>query len=489
MRVLLVCVLLIAASVCANPPDPVVRPSALSGTWYAADAATLRKDVEGYLDAGKASRLDGTVRALIAPHAGYRYSGTVAGHAYAKVRGKPFRRVVILAPSHHVGFRGISIPKVTHYETPLGRVPLDLEARDHLLATKGFVNRPDAHTREHALEIQLPFLQVALGEFTLVPLVMGSPARASYPDLANAIRPLLDETTLLVASSDFTHYGTRFRYTPFIEDIAENLRKLDLGIADRIVARDLPGFWKTLDETKATVCGRRAIGLMLHLLGPDAKGTRLRYETSGSRTEDFKTSVSYVSLAFAVEEGFTLAEKEKRTLLRLARATLEEHFASGKTPDLSGYEVTPRLKEKRGAFVTLKKGGRLRGCVGYIVGRLPLAETIVANAINAGFRDRRFPTLKKQELADLHIEISVMSPLKLVTDPLREIEVGRHGILMRKDGRQGVFLPQVPVEQGWDLKAYLENICYKAGIRDKNAWKRGAVFHTFEAIVFGEKEE
>jgi AmmeMemoRadiSam system protein B/AmmeMemoRadiSam system protein A len=468
--------------------EPVVRRSILAGTWYPADPAELRRQVEGYLDAAKSPAKElGPVRALIAPHAGHVWSGPTAGHAYAPIRGAGYRRVVVLAPTHTTRFDGISVPDVTHYETPLGRIPLDGDACRKLRAVEGFSAVPAAHRREHSLEIQLPFLQVALGEFRLVPLVVGQPERERYPALAAAIRPLLDAGTLLVVSSDFTHQGPRFRYQPFREDILANVRSLDMRVVDAILARDLETFWKVLDETRATVCGRNAIGLMLHLLPEVAHGRLLRYSTSADRSGDPTTSVSYVALTFRGEARLT--EEERGTLLRLVHETIRKHLAEGARPVLPDDDVTPSLRARRGVFVTLKRQGRLRGCIGYLVGRKPLWEAVVDNALNAAFRDRRFRPVTAEELDDLHVEISVMTPLKLVRDPLREIVVGRHGIVLEKRGRRGVFLPQVPVEQGWDLAAYLRHIGRKAGFSDPDAWREDAVLYSFEAEVFGELEE
>ena len=496
---LAVCVFLLATA-CAEPaanggdeePEPIVRRAVYAGSWYPGTAEALRAEVTRHLDAAPAPELPSPVRALVSPHAGYRYSGPMAGRTYATIRGRPIERVVVLAPSHHVGFRKISVPRVTHYETPLGRIPLDLAVRDRLLATPGFTSNARAHRREHSLEVQLPFLQVALGSFTLVPLVVGQPPRERHADLADAIRPLLDEKTLLVVSTDFTHYGMNYDYVPFAIDIEKNLAKLDGRVADAVLDRNVTRLWRVLDETKATVCGRHPLALMLHLLGRTTPGHRLGYETSGARTGSFENSVSYVALAFTSKKPLAslrppgLSGAERATLLRLARRTLEEEFASGRRPDPAAFTITPPLREKRGVFVTLHQGGRLRGCIGYIVGRKPLAEAVIDNALNAGFRDPRFPPITAKDLPTLHIEISVMTPLRRISDPLTGIEVGRHGIVLEKHGRRGVFLPQVPMEQGWDLEEYLHGICRKAGLRDPEAWREGATIQTFEAQVFGE---
>ncbi|MGD8874947.1 MAG: AmmeMemoRadiSam system protein B, partial [Gammaproteobacteria bacterium] len=218
--VVILCGLLLPAAVTAAQPE-TVRPAAVAGTWYPGDRAQLGAYVDSLLNgenhAGGGTQ--GQVRALITPHAGYRYSGAVAGAAYRLVRGRKFSRVLLLGPSHHAGFHGLSIAAVTHYETPLGRIPLDLDAIRQLRASGLVTTDPAAHREEHSLEIQLPMLQRALQPgWQLVPVLVGQLLQEDYPAAAAVLRPLLDDKTLVVVSSDFTHYGPRFGYLPFPDD-------------------------------------------------------------------------------------------------------------------------------------------------------------------------------------------------------------------------------------------------------------------------------
>ncbi|MGC9330172.1 MAG: AmmeMemoRadiSam system protein B, partial [Candidatus Hinthialibacter sp.] len=245
----------------ANPgKETNVRPSVLKGQWYAAGKEALAKQVDDLLEKipepGDNSL---PIRALIAPHAGYTWSGSCAAYAYKPLKGTSYKRVIIMAPSHTTHFRGGSIAEFDAYETPLGQVPLDREACDALLKSDHFNTHPDAHTREHSIEIQLPFLQRVLGEFQLIPIVISEINPKDCVEMADLIRPLLGEDALLVLSSDFTHQGPRFSYMPFKENIQENVRRLDFAAVNYILNLDVRGLWNFLAMTRATICGRSPI--------------------------------------------------------------------------------------------------------------------------------------------------------------------------------------------------------------------------------------
>lgn len=471
--------------------EDAVRPAALAGAWYPADAKNLGASVDAMLAAAPKSDAKGRVFALIVPHAGYVYSGRVAGAAYRQVAEKKFGRVVVLAPSHHGAFRGFSIMDVDAYETPLGRMPLDRAARDALRKNPLHVPANRLHEPEHAIEIQLPFLQRTIFPAKLVPILVGQLSEGDASAVADALKPWLSQDTLIVVSTDFTHYGPRFRYVPFADDVAENLRKLDMGAANAILKKEPGSFDAYVQETGATICGRAAITVLLRCLPPDAAAELLRYDTSGRMTGDFNNSVSYVSMLFTVpsEEGAALSDDEKRLLLRLARETIAEHLRTGKSPDLKTYPLTERLKKKAGAFVTLKKHGELRGCIGRIgypeiADELPSLHDVVKDmAVAAALNDQRFDPVAADELKDIEIEISVLTVAREIPG-WEDFEVGRHGIIIRKAYRGAVFLPQVAVEQNWDRAKTLSHLCVKAGL-PRDAWREKDMhFFVFTAEVF-----
>ncbi|HEY3355778.1 MAG TPA: AmmeMemoRadiSam system protein B [Polyangia bacterium] len=500
----------------AAAPDArprVTRPAAVAGSWYEGEAAALARQVDGLFGRAAAAKEPGRkVVAIVSPHAGYRYSGAGAAAGYKLVAGRRYERVVVLGPSHHVPFQGVAVTGATHYETPLGAVPVDRAACDRLLAAgEPFRAVPGAERREHSVEMQLPMLQRALGSFQLVPLVVGEMDAEGYRRAGRAIRALLGDGTLVVASSDFTHRGDGFGYDPFAalrgapDALREELRALDMGAVDLIRKVDRAGFTAYVDRTGATICGARPIGILLEALAGRAPPTELlSYYTSADVVGSWSSSVSYVDLVFygdgpyvapapasapAAEApaGQGLTQGEKQTLLKLARAALEAAVRSGAAPAkaAAGLELTPRLEQTGGAFVTLKVAGELRGCIGTLAAHRPLWEDVIANAQNAALSDPRFSPVRPDELRAIDLEISVLTRPREVPRA-EDIVIGRHGMILEKQGRRATFLPQVAPEQGWDRDTTLAHLARKAGLAP-DAWRSGARFWVYEAIVFGEK--
>jgi len=358
------------------------------------------------------------------------------------------------------------------------------------------VNNDAIHADEHAIEIELPFLQTALGKFRLVPVLVGQLRDEDAATIAEAFRPYVTPTTLVVASSDFTHYGPNYGYVPFTDDVAENLRSLDMGAVERVIARDFDGYMAYLREKRPTICGRYAIAILLHLLPSDTEGRVLKYDTSGRVTGDYTNSVSYVSIAFStssVPSPGALSLEEQKTLLRIARETVEQVVRRGEASSDIGsrHALTAPLKARGAAFVTLHKRGQLRGCIGRIpypgaAEDLPPLHSIVSRmAVQSATRDWRFQPVQPDELDDVEIEISVLSMARQVDGP-EEFKVGEHGIIIRKGMNSAVFLPQVAPEQGWDRAETLTQLCRKAGL-EGDAWREpGMQFFVFTAQVFDE---
>ncbi|MBI3783200.1 MAG: AmmeMemoRadiSam system protein B [Deltaproteobacteria bacterium] len=274
----------------------------LAGRWFSANASALRDDMRHWLDGATPPSMP-LVRSLIVPHAGYIYSGSVAAQAYATLRSVSYARVVLLAPSHFSRFRGVAVLRWDGFETPLGRVGIDRETVQRLLAQPCFVENDTAYDEEHALEIQLPFVRMVLPQAKLVPLLVGDLTAEDNCAVADALRPLDDGDTLFVVSSDFIHYGSRFDYLPFPADerdrVKERLRALDLEAIDLVCAGDLDGFRRYLSRTGATICGRAPIAVFLELHRRRSVGRLLCYRTSLDVTGDYEHSVSYASIAFA----------------------------------------------------------------------------------------------------------------------------------------------------------------------------------------------
>lgn len=495
---------LIAGLSCAQEPaaPEKVIVSRLAGSWYAPDAATLKSEISSYLAEAQAPAV-ADICAMIVPHAGYRFSGRVAACGYKLLQGRSYQRVVVLGPSHSVYLPGVaSVPDAAAYQTPLGRIEVDQAFIAKLLKSSRFTQSPQASDGEHSVEIQLPFLQTVLPGVRVVPIVIGQLDEAAARDIAGALAPLVDGRSLVVASSDFTHYGPNYQYVPFSSDVPGSLSKLDMGAYAFIEKIDATGFADYCLRTGATICGRDGIRVLLHLLPSGTRATLLKYDKSGRIVGDYENSVSYLCAAFSAKwppvaakpagpepekkTGPALSGQDRSALLKLARAALTHYFEHKKAPqpEQLGISVTPGMKNIMGAFVTLQENGQLRGCIGEILPRRPVYEAVIKRAIDAAVHDSRFSPVKAQEVANLVIEISALTPPHPVGS-YRDIVLGKHGIVLTKGRAGAVFLPQVAPEQHWTIEETLNNLSSKAGL-PTDAWKEGASFQVFEAEVFHE---
>jgi MEMO1 family protein len=469
-----------------------VRPPVCAGTWYPGDQTQLAKEVDSLLDKASPPPIDGKPLAVIAPHAGYRFSAPVAAAGYRCLRGQTYKRVIVMAFSHSNAGRysGVDVPReLTAYATPLAEVPIDREACDALLKQRGFVSQPGVDRDEHSLELQLPFLQQTLKDFKLVPILVGRMSDRDYAQAAEAILPWVDGDTLIVASSDCTHFGPNYGYEPFKDDVPKRLRDLADGAAAPIQKCDFDGFAEHLRKTNDTICGRGPISLLLRILSMQggAEGVRAAFDTSGNIGKDWRNSVTYQSFVFTRRPG-KLSELERAELLRIARETVKEQLSGKKPPELDAEKLPAAIQADGACFVTLQNQGELRGCIGNMVADGALYKAVIHNAVLA-CRDSRFVanpvTLK--ELDQLHIEISYLTPMQRVKDT-GEIIIGRHGLLISMGFDRGVLLPQVAYERGWTREEFLAQTCRKAGL-PADAWKKPqAEISSFEAEVFGESK-
>jgi len=479
-----------------------VLVSPLAGHWYQDSERALRDEIT-HLNNGTTFIRKKNVCAAVVPHAGYRYSGHVASGVFLRIDPSHYSRIVVMGPSHYVGMHNrISIPDATHYSTPLGELRADTAFIARARELPFVTSIPEAHAREHSDQIQLPLIQACLAtNLPLVCMVCGQFDATNLLEAATAFKQLLDDQTLFVASSDFTHYGSNYGYVPFSKDVFKNLETLDMGIFDLFVHKDVVGFMRHLDETGATVCGRDPLAFLLAMMPEDAKVERTAYETSGQMTHDTHNSVSYIGAlvtgtwakpakaappAPALAPNAPVPEEDCRRLLALARETIEEALASGHTRVnlREPKALTDGMKAIRGGFVTLHERGELRGCIGEIVPRREIWKVVREQAINAAFHDPRFDPLEPGEMKAIDIEISMLTPPHPVAS-WRDIVIGKHGMVLSKNGRSAVFLPQVAPEQGWGIEETLTHLSMKAGL-PSDAWQSGADFLVFEAQVIHE---
>jgi AmmeMemoRadiSam system protein B/AmmeMemoRadiSam system protein A len=458
-----------------------VRKPIVAGMFYPSDPHELRRVVNRYVGNVEKTQIDGRIVALISPHAGYMYSGEVAAHAYKLVEGMEFDDVVVIAPSHRVDFLGASIYDGEGYDTPLGTVPIDRELSRRIGQESKIIEYlAQAHAQEHSLEVQIPFLQSVLKGFGLVPVVMGPTWNFDVcQQLSQAIiRSIRGKRALIIASSDLTH-SNNYRQVVAQDEI----------LARHIEQFDITGLEDDLRKGRCQACGGGPILVaMMAAQGLGAnRGKVLKITNSGDITGKKSPGnyvVGYMAAALyqaAEKLGEGLTEEEKRLLHHIARRAIEDIARGKPVPD---FTVESRaLMEKKGAFVTLKKHGQLRGCIGCIKDIKPLYKIVVEMAAAAAFNDPRFNPVTEAEFSDLEIEISVLTPPRRIKD-VEEIEVGKHGLLMKKGVYSGLLLPQVATEYGWDRKTFLERTCLKAGL-PKDAWKdKDTVIYIFSAEVF-----
>jgi AmmeMemoRadiSam system protein B/AmmeMemoRadiSam system protein A len=467
-----------------------IRESVIAGAWYPGNPAALKKEIQKWLHQAVVSPLEGELIALIAPHAGYTYSGGVAAHAYKLLENHPFDRVLIVAPSHRARFKGSSIYNLGGYRTPLGVAPLDRETVDALFQQSAHISYvPQAHEQEHSLEIQLPFLQAALGDFRLTPIVMGDQSYHHCKQLSEAIaNACRGKKVLLIASSDLSHYHSY-----------GDAKTLDSNVIDRVAALDPQGLAQNLQKGRCEACGggpMTTVMLAAQRLGAN-KAKVLHYANSGDVTGDHSGVVGYMAAAFYVAADakesqshdvkrkagidLGLSDNEKETLRQIAYNAIRSECRA--EPLQKDIVMTPKLEEHRGAFVCIHKDGELRGCIGLIEGRGPLHETVRKMAIQAAFSDPRFSCVRPEELDRLELEISVLTPLERVSD-ISKIEVGKHGLVIRRGYSSGLLLPQVATEYNWNVTQFLEHTCRKAGL-PLQAWKDpDTEIYAFSADVF-----
>jgi len=427
----------------------LVRPAAVAGTFYPGNPLSLAAEVDDFLGGTEqlAPRLS-FPKALIVPHAGYIYSGPVAARAYdeiAPARGV-VRRVVLLGPVHRVPVRGLAIPTAEAFATPLGKVSIDRAALRAVQDLPQVVASDPAHAPEHSLEVQLPFLQRTLGEFTLAPFAVGT---ASVEEVAAVIGRLWGGAeTLIVISTDLSHYHGY-----------DEARKIDSATIAR-VAR----FATDIDHEEA--CGATPLNGFLSIASKRNLSIRLLAACNSGDTAGGRGQVVGYSSFGLYEGGEVSLDDAGRTLLGIARASIGGSL-SGKKQELPD---SPWLRQCGATFVTLTKDGQLRGCIGSLEPARPLGADVAENALGAAFRDPRFPALSAEEWPHCGVEVSLLTrpkPLRFAdeADLLAQIHAGEDGLIIEADGRRGTFLPQV-----WeglpDKRVFLKELIKKAGLPD-----------------------
>ncbi|MGM0531976.1 MAG: AmmeMemoRadiSam system protein B [Bacteroidota bacterium] len=475
--------------------DAVDRQPVFAGKFYPGDESELKSTLRDFFSQAKKKEPKTNVAALIAPHAGYKFSGQVAASAYNQLDPeRRFDNIFIIAPSHRASFGGASIYNKGDYTTPLGNVDVNRELASRLVNENNvFVFNESAHSEEHSLEVQLPFLQYHLKrDFQIVPIVTGSQDQATMEKVAGALEPYFNENNLFVISTDFSHY-------PEYEDAVA----LDQTTAGAIVNNSPDELMQTLQSNAqkdisnlaTSMCGWPCVYALLNITGDqnDMRVNKIQYQNSGDATGRKDRVVGYWAISFCRINNknqntmdFQLNEEEKKTILKIARRTLEEYIRNAQIPEFDEEEISETLKKKTGAFVTLQKDGELRGCIGRFEADKPLYELIRQMAIASATQDARFSSVTEDELDDITIEVSVLTPMEKI-ESVDEIEVGTHGVYVEKGGMSGTLLPQVAENFNWTKEEFLGHCARdKAGI-GWEGWKDANVYK-YSAIVFSEEE-
>ena len=484
--------------------EPVVRPATQANRFYDGNAQRLSQEVDSFLALHRGSADSRRVAALIVPHAGYYYSGNVAASAYMALNPKqPYKRIFLLGPSHHEWLDGASVnTEADYYATPLGNVKVDRETAKALTTTDGtdltdsdkvFFYRPEAHDREHCLEVQLPFLQRRLGDVPpIVPIIISTNDFQKLSRMAEVLKPYFTDENLFIVSSDFSHYP---RYEDAYEADGKTGKAIESGDVGRFIAAIEENARSGKRNLATSACGEFAIITLMLMLDSNYEVKHLMYQNSGDIGDtDHSRVVGYHSFAILhngndgigrtrTNTDFVLSDNDKKKLKEIALNSIKDSL-DGKSVSVSvsPMQEYPMLSKKCGAFVSLHKHGHLRGCIGHFGEDTPLYEIVAEMARAAAFEDPRFMPVSREELDAIDIEISVLTPMRRIQS-LDEFELHRHGIYIRKGYRSGTFLPQVADEVNWTKEEFVGHCSQdKAGL-GWNGWK-DAELYVYEAIVF-----
>jgi len=499
-RVALLLLIFLTDMVCAYPRESkevkMVREPAVAGQFYPAKKKKLESIIDSMLARVQPASLPGRIVGIQVPHAGIEFSGPTAAKAYRLLQGMEFLTVIMLGPSHRVDFKGAAVFDKGVWRTPLGDVVVDEEMATELLKEdKFFVRLPTAHFQEHSLEVQLIFLQRVLQNFKIVPIMLLFPSYEECERVGKVLAKVAKgKNVLLLASSDLYH---GYSYNE-----ARSSDSLTLELIEKFEPK---AFYQAVQESyfkdKPVACGGYPIVAMMiaaRELGADKVVILGRTNSNEVLNQRGGYCVGYSAVAFVqtkekakIDEQQLesseneLSPEERKSLLAIARATIEEYIRTGSRPKVA--PLTDRLRNKQGVFVTLRKHGELRGCIGYVEGVKPLYLAVQDMAISAATEDPRFPPVTASELKDIDIEITVLSPLRKIDSP-DSVIVGKHGLVIRRGFYSGLLLPQVPVEQKWNREQFLAHTCLKAGLPPDAYKDPKSELYVFTGEVFGERD-
>ena len=462
------------------------REPEFAGKFYPGTKDTLNNQLKELFGGTKPKKNPQThTRAIISPHAGYVFSGKVAASAFNQIsENANFKNVFIIASSHQFLFGGASVYRKGNYITPLGEIPVDRQTASKLYdSSELFQHDAEPHHFEHSLEVQLPFLQYKLKtDYQLVPIILGTNNADDCKNIARVLEPYFTPENLFVISTDFSHY-------PSYDDAVEN----DYETAGAITSNDPKKLLQVLEENKkkkishlaTSLCGWTSVLTLLYLTEKTKiRYYKIHYQNSGDAKlyGEKNQVVGYWALSAAEKDtAFSISAEEKRELLKKARNAISRFLKTGKHGNPEPPETNGILNDEAGVFVSIYVNNGLRGCIGNFARGETLNDLVQRMAVSAA-RDHRFEHLKKDELENMQVEISVLSPLKKI-ESSDEIKLGKHGIYIKKGKNSGTFLPQVAKKTGWTLEQFLGHCARdKAGL-GWEGWKDAEIY-TYEAYIF-----
>ena len=474
------------------------RQPVAAGRFYPADKETLTKDLSRLFETCKKSSDNRNVRAIISPHAGYPFSGTIAASAFSSIpKNTVYKNIFIIGSSHVMYFAGASVYNCGDYITPLGKVSVNKEIANELIKNNKVFNFPiTAHVQEHSIENQLPFIQYYFKDKpTIIPVIIGTDDENIVKKIAEALRPWFTPENLFIISSDFSHY-------PVYIDAVENDKLTALSI--------LSGSPKTFLNTLRNNSSKQIPGLVTSMCGWTS-GLTLLYLAEGNNNLEIKLIdycnsgdspgagkdevVGYNAIVMIDKkqnatsmhssgEDIAFTEEEKKQLFSIAKKSIQSRLYDNKKPEIDEKTIPENLKKPLGAFVTLKINGSLRGCIGRFISADLLYNVVQESALSSAFEDPRFSPLTKEEYKNTDFEITVLGPLKKISN-INEIVLGKHGIYIKKEHKAGTMLPQVAIENNWTVEEFLGFTSRdKAGL-GWDGWKDAEIF-IYEGVVLEE---
>ncbi|PIT88123.1 MAG: hypothetical protein COU29_03875 [Candidatus Magasanikbacteria bacterium CG10_big_fil_rev_8_21_14_0_10_36_32] len=469
-----------------------IREPIAAGKYYSNNQNELNNQINDFLSQAETTTTSGTPKMIIVPHAGYDYSGQVTAYAFKNLGENKYDRVILIGQSHNIQFDGVAADTHDSWNSPLGKIKVDQIFIEQLKKTSIVFSDKKPHTPEHSLEVIVPFIIKTLGSETkIVPLLFGNEQSESANALADILAKTIDNKTLIIISSDLSHYPT-YEDANYLDN--ETIKAILTGDANKFQNKITELTELNRPQVATLACGQQPIASGLELVKKlNWNGQLLKYANSGDYAPDSKNqTVGYASIIFndynMINQTITaeLNSNEQKLALDIARQSLVMAFNKQEyQPDI---QKLPKIfNQQRGAFVTLKKDGQLRGCIGIFEPDIILADVIKNMALSSAFNDTRFEPLQINELNLITIEISVLSPMKQINNA-DSIEIGTHGVYIKKGRQSGVFLPQVATEMNWDKETFLNNLCVEKAGLPKNCWQdSSSEIYIFTAQVFAEK--